>query len=66
MFPVRKPCRVDKVANQVKMLTDDLFDAVCKARKHIMDQLICKDGFVFNLQYPGHKWHFLNGGMIKS
>ena len=38
---------------QVLMLTDEIFDVVRHSRKHIMDQLLKNDGYVFNLEYPG-------------
>ena len=29
-----------------------------------MDQLLKNDGYVFNLQFPDHKWQFLAGGHL--
>ena len=43
------------------MLTKDIFNIVYGSEKHMKKQLL-DDGFVFSLQYPGHKWRFLTGG----
>ena len=60
-FSVRKSAKAKNIETQLEMLTKDNFNIVYGSEKHMKKQLL-DDGFVFSLQYPGHKWRFLAGG----
>ena len=61
LFPVWKPILMDDLNDQVHLVTEDIFQLICRSRQHIMNQLLCGNGMVFDLSNPGHKWNFLTG-----
>ena len=61
---VRKPKKADTVEQQVAMLTEEIFDIIYGAEKHIKKDLLTLDGLIYSLKYPGHKWRYLSGGAL--
>ena len=59
---VRKLAKANSTKEQVSMLVDDIFPVIYGSYKYIQKSLLSLDGVVFNLCYPGYKWHFLKGG----
>ena len=63
VFSVRKPRNAKTVADQVEMLTFDIFSTVYRSHEFAKKYLL-EGGFVHNLSYPDHKWRFINGGEL--
>ena len=62
---VRKPRHAKTVQDQVRMLTFDIFSTVYRSVE-FAERYLLEGGFVLNLNFPDHKWQFINGGKRKK
>ena len=58
---VRKPQNAKTIQDQTKLVTKNAFEIIYNLRTHIKDYLL-SGGYIYNLQYPDHKWKFNNAG----
>ena len=58
---MRKPRNAKTIRDQTKLVTKNAFEIIYNSRTHIKDYLL-SGGYIYNLQYPDHKWKFNNAG----
>ena len=62
-FPlVCKPRNATSLEHQMEMVTKNIFNKIHRLTKHIKSYLL-DGGYVYNLEYPDHKWKYTAGGV---